>query len=358
MIYLGYMLILHYNVKIFICFTLVIYVKGFDTMKFEVFSTGTHTSDKGVTKDYSVEDLNFIAQNYNPEIDEAPLVIGHPQDNSPAYGWVSSLEVTPEGKLVADAPDEKLHPDFLNAVKEGRYKKRSISLTSEGKLRHIGFLGGAAPAVKGLADIQFSQPSSTVYEFNLENENDNSTDAKKTDSNSFVPDATKFNSLISKLDELKTSISNFSASDKDSKFQTQLKEINDQLNRLQTKVTKNELNTLLDEKLTEGSLTPAIKEKILNISNYMEAQNFTEDFTQENFSKEVTALMKVLINSFPKIIYYENFAEKPEQEHNILTDEFSGYSVDEESKALHKKALGLMKKDNLTYVAAIKRLSV
>src|SRR5574338_529653 len=139
-------------------------------MKFEIFKTGTHTSDKGIQKEYSLDDLNFIAQSYNPTEDEAPIVIGHPIDNSPAYGWVSSLEVTEDGKLVADAPDEKLHPDFLSAVQEGRYKKRSISLTPEGKLRHIGFLGGAAPAVKGLADIQFSQPSSTVIEFELEAE--------------------------------------------------------------------------------------------------------------------------------------------------------------------------------------------
>ena len=137
-------------------------------MKFEIFKTGSHTSDKGIQKEYSLDDLNFIAQSYKPEEDEAPIVIGHPIDNSPAYGWVSSLEVTEDGKLVADAPDEKLHPDFLSAVQEGRYKKRSISLTPEGKLRHIGFLGGAAPAVKGLADIQFSQPSSTIIEFEIE----------------------------------------------------------------------------------------------------------------------------------------------------------------------------------------------
>ena len=134
-------------------------------MKFEIFKTGSHTSDKGITKDYSLDDLNFIAQSYKPEEDEAPIVLGHPVDNSPAYGWVSSLEVTEDGKLVADAPDEKLSPEFLSAVQEGRYKKRSISLTPEGKLRHVGFLGGAAPAVKGLADIQFSQPSSTIIEF-------------------------------------------------------------------------------------------------------------------------------------------------------------------------------------------------
>ena len=61
-------------------------------------------------------------------------------------------------------------PIFLHALKEGRYKKRSISLTPEGKLRHVGFLGAAKPAVKGLADIQFSSPSSVVYEFDVDEE--------------------------------------------------------------------------------------------------------------------------------------------------------------------------------------------
>ena len=136
-------------------------------MKFEIFKTGTHTSDKGISKEYTLDDLNFIAQSYKPEEDEAPIVIGHPEDNDPAFGWVSSLSVSDDGKLIADAPEDKLHPDFLNALKEGRYKKRSISLTPEGKLRHVGFLGAAKPAVKGLADIQFTSPSSEVYEFDF-----------------------------------------------------------------------------------------------------------------------------------------------------------------------------------------------
>ncbi|MCZ7616555.1 MAG: hypothetical protein M5T52_24090 [Ignavibacteriaceae bacterium] len=95
-------------------------------MKFEIFKTGTHTSDKGVTKDYSLEDLNFIAQSYKPEEDEAPIVIGHPEDNDPAFGWISSLSVSDDGKLIAEASDEKLQPDFLNALKEGRYKREAF----------------------------------------------------------------------------------------------------------------------------------------------------------------------------------------------------------------------------------------
>ena len=37
-------------------------------MEFEIFKTGLHTSDKGITKDYSEDDLNFIASSYNPSV--------------------------------------------------------------------------------------------------------------------------------------------------------------------------------------------------------------------------------------------------------------------------------------------------
>ena len=63
-------------------------------MNFEIFKTGTHTSDKGVSKEYTLEDLNFIAESYKPDEDEAPIVIGHPEENDPAFGWVSSLLLT------------------------------------------------------------------------------------------------------------------------------------------------------------------------------------------------------------------------------------------------------------------------
>ncbi len=333
-------------------------------MKFEIFKTGSHTSDKGIQKEYSLDDLNFIAQSYKPDEDEAPIVIGHPIDNSPAYGWVSSLEVTEDGKLVADAPDEKLHPDFLNAVQEGRYKKRSISLTPEGKLRHIGFLGGAAPAVKGLADIQFSQPSSTVIEFDLEDKPlEPELDLEPLVLNS-VQDQTKnnnFDSIQSQLHSINESMkqlsSNFSEI-QNNELSTKFNQLSTEINSLKSKINKSEFESLLENKLGVGSLTPAIKDKLLAVSNFAEAQNFSADFSQDKFNKDLNVLLTDLVNSFPKVIYYENFAEKPEFESDKLTDEFANYSVDAESKALHNKALALSKKENITYLSAVKKLSL
>jgi hypothetical protein len=322
-------------------------------MKFEIFKTGSHTSDKGIQKEYSLDDLNFIAQSYNPTEDEAPIVIGHPIDNSPAYGWVSSLEVTEDGKLVADAPDEKLNSEFLSAVQEGRYKKRSISLTPEGKLRHIGFLGGAAPAVKGLADIQFSQPSSTVIEFEIENDS-NLELALEPEPNSFDSIQSQLNSINESMKQLS---SNFSET-QNSELSTKFTLLSNEITSLKSKITKSEFESLLENKLGVGSLTPAIKDKLLAVSNFTEAQNFSADFSQEKFNKDLNTLLTDLVNSFPKVIYYENFAEKPEFETDKLTDEFANYSVDAEAKALHNKALALSKKENITYLSAVKKLFV
>lgn len=335
-------------------------------MKFEIFKVGNHTSDKGVSKEYTLDDLNFIASSYNPAESEAPLVIGHPEDNSPAYGWISSLEVTPEGILIANAPDEKINSDFLKVVNEGRYKKRSISLTPEGKLRHIGFLGGAAPAIKGLKDIQFSQPSSSVYVFDYNNESedlDNETDENKAikatpDSLSRQSESpTDISSLSSKLDELKESLDNISKNFTESDdTKSQLSEIHNQVNSIQSKITQNELENLLTDKVSAGTLTPAIKNKLLDISNFVQSQNFSEDFSSPAFVNSINNHIKELVKSFPKIIYYENFAEKPETI-DTKDEDFSDFEVDPESKSLHSKALSLMKRDDISYLSALKKLT-
>ncbi|MBK7380339.1 MAG: hypothetical protein IPJ03_15375 [Ignavibacteriales bacterium] len=77
-------------------------------MEFEIFKTGSLPRQRD-HKDYSLDDLNFIAQSYDPAVQEAPIVIGHPVDSSPAYGWVESLKVVGD-RLIAKAKD--LIPEF------------------------------------------------------------------------------------------------------------------------------------------------------------------------------------------------------------------------------------------------------
>ena len=174
-------------------------------MEFEIFKTGSHTSDKGVTKDYTEDDLNFIASSYNPTDSEAPIVIGHPVDNAPAYGWIESLKVVGD-KLMAKA--KQVVPEFTEALKNGLYKKRSISLDKDGKLRHVGFLGAAAPAVKGLADIQFNAEETDSIEFEIESK------SVETESPKVVyPEIPEkiFSSITDQLNSIQSTLSNFSS---------------------------------------------------------------------------------------------------------------------------------------------------
>lgn len=142
-----------------------------DPREIEIFASGDHTSSNGIALSFSNQDLDAIAQSYNPDVFDAPAVVGHPRDNSPAYGWVESVKRV-GGKLIARLKD--VDPDFEEAVKAKRYKKISASFYSPDSaanpnpgtyyLRHVGFLGGMAPAVKGLKSVAFAEEEG-VLEF-------------------------------------------------------------------------------------------------------------------------------------------------------------------------------------------------
>lgn len=136
------------------------------SIRIEVFRSGTFTPMSGAAVTYSADDLAGIAASYDFDAAPAPVVIGHPKTDDPAYGWVSGFEYDADADLLfADIGD--LEPEFVEAVEAGRYKKVSMSFhmpdapnnptPGQWSAKHIGFLGGAAPAVSGLKPVQFSE---------------------------------------------------------------------------------------------------------------------------------------------------------------------------------------------------------
>jgi hypothetical protein len=93
---------------------------------------------------------------------EPPIVIGHPADNTPAFGWVAGLKK--QGDLLL-AKFKQVQPEFEDMVRRGLFKKRSAAFYNDGSLRHVGFLGAMPPAVKGLADVAFSEGEAVSFEF-------------------------------------------------------------------------------------------------------------------------------------------------------------------------------------------------
>lgn len=140
------------------------------TRKVEVFRAGTFTAMNGQSYAFSEADVQAIADNYNAETAPAPVVVGHPKHDDPAFGWADKFTVNKNGTLIASLKD--LAPEFVTAVTDGRYRKISMKLfppdasnnPTPGSYypRHIGFLGGAAPAVSGLTPVQFSNDDGLI----------------------------------------------------------------------------------------------------------------------------------------------------------------------------------------------------
>jgi hypothetical protein len=102
--------------------------------------------------------IDQAVASFNAAEHEPPVVVGHPKDNAPAFGWVEGLkaEVKDGGKVLL-AKFREVVPEFEELVKAGRYKKRSAAFYPDGRLRHVGFLGAVPPAIKGLADLKFEE---------------------------------------------------------------------------------------------------------------------------------------------------------------------------------------------------------
>lgn len=136
---------------------------------FEIFRSGTHTDSRGRPFTFSDEDLTAIASKYDPALSHAPIVVGHPKEDAPAYGWVKSISFR-DGRLVVDTED--LETEFADLVKAGRFRTRSASFyppehpnnptPGQYYLRHVGFLGAAPPAVKGLKAVEFASDDDAV----------------------------------------------------------------------------------------------------------------------------------------------------------------------------------------------------
>jgi hypothetical protein len=122
----------------------------------EIFRGGRQVDASGQEHDGDAL-IAKASASYDPTRHQAPVVIGHPKDDAPAYAWVEGLrETVRDGIKVLEAKLSQVDEGFAQLVQEGRFKMRSAAFYPDGNLRHLGFLGAAPPAVKGLKPVKFS----------------------------------------------------------------------------------------------------------------------------------------------------------------------------------------------------------
>jgi hypothetical protein len=134
-----------------------------------ILKPGSFRSMSGQDVSFTAADLEQAAAAYDPALHEAPIVVGHPKTDDPAYGWIKSLKVV-EGELVAEP--HQVDEQFADLVGAGRFKKVSPALyrpdapgnpkPGHWYLRHVGFLGAQPPAVKGLKQVALAEGEGIV----------------------------------------------------------------------------------------------------------------------------------------------------------------------------------------------------
>ena len=277
--------------------------------RMQIFKTGTHTSANGVTLEFSEDMVKQAVAAYDPALYEAPIVVGHPKDNHPAYGWIAGVYFS-DGAI--EAEPHQLDPEFEEMVKAGRFKNRSASFYHPDNpnnpkpgvyyLRHVGFLGAQPPAVKGLKAVEFSE-SEGVVEFSepigskpsliarlmalVSDYSDTDTGGAGGNDNQGNPDTGGANDNQNQgdnqvtIDELKAQLADAQTklataqAEKDS-LQAKLDATTTEYSEFKAKAREAEINGIVDGLVKQGKLTPAQKGMAVGLFKSMDANASVE----------------------------------------------------------------------------------
>jgi len=330
---------------------------------FPVFKAGTHKDSKGREHTFTTSDLDKIVASYNSD-QEAPCVIGHPEDDHPAFGWIESVKR--EGELLY-AKCKDTVAEFEKAVKDGLYPNRSISINpNDFTINHLGFLGAVKPAIKGLGKIAFSQNDDIatfdfsaglvdeisynlrtigslfqkLREFLIEKYGIEETDKVlwAWDINNLLKDidtekgrlafCEKFTEEI-KLTTAKPTNegkTEFSQADIDLKNQ-EIDTLKAENEKLKAETKRQEFSAFCDDLLGEGKMTPAQKTHALDFMSIMDNAGSFE--FSEGGEKSAIEEFKTFLKSLPKQI---NFSE-------VAKGKAAGIADNSDPKELANKAL-------------------
>ena len=284
-------------------------MKGF----IEIFRTGKHTSSNGKSKTWTRADLDKMVTQYDPAEHEAPAVVGHPQTNDPAYGWLEKVKRSGDVLL---GKFKQVAPEFAEMVTAGRFKKRSISVYPDGTIRHVGFLGAQPPAVKGLRDFQAKDDGAIVYEFE--------------EKEAAMPTVEE---LKKQVEEEKKKREAAEAEAKKEKKRADKAESNFEEAAVASR--KKEISDFVEQGVKDGKILPAWQEK--GLSNFMTQLDSQEETFEFAEGKKETGLdwFKGFIDSFSEHPLFKEMAIKDDDTSQAASEFAEDEKAAEEMAAAH-----------------------
>ncbi|ELU8418684.1 peptidase [Salmonella enterica] len=371
-----------------------------------IFRAGTHTDMHGRRINFSDADLNEIAQNYNPALHEAPVVVGHPKTDAPSYAWVRGIKKDRDG-LKAEPRD--IDPQFAELVKNRRYSKVSASFycpdspgnPTPGKyyLRHVGFLGAQPPAIKGLKPVSFAEDEEGVVEFaDWSLQTTASLFSRIRDflisqfglekADSVVPDY-MIDSLRDEAIRTETPVPAFSdpagiPTDEiiqptpehqaptppeepavDNELQAKLQKENDDLKRQLEERNKADAQRVATERhnanvafadslVSDARLAPAGKGLVVAVLDALGDGESPVSFSENGSEQPLVEAFKAQMQKARPLLDFGEVATGDKADRAAIPAEFA--EADPVRLELHTKAVALAKAENITYEAAVARL--
>lgn len=202
-----------------------------------ILKVGKFTDSKGNQHEFTTEKLDKIVHNFEAVHKDVPICVGHPKTNSPAYGWINSV------KRIGDnlyCTFKGVQDEFKQAVQKGLFKNRSVSLDKDLNLRHLAFLGGACPAVKGLEQFCF-ETDETALDIELSDFEDLAVASKNS-----TEDVAKIKEELA-AEKVKNA------------------ELQKEIEKQKEDVKKKEFEDFCDKAITNGNILPKHKECVINI---------------------------------------------------------------------------------------------
>ncbi|MBF0291135.1 MAG: peptidase [Nitrospinae bacterium] len=352
----------------------------------KIFRPGAHTDSTGKRVTLTEADLKKSAQAYSPATHEAPIVVGHPANDAPAFGWIGKLAFA-DGHLSAEP--RQVNADFAELVKTGSYKKISASFYMPDSptnpvpgsyyLRHVGFLGAMPPALKGLPPVNFKEEEVGIVTFN---ENDDSIvarffrnlrdffiaekgqetadkilpsydlealttsavqealEAKQEVSPTPVHDTqTMFNEGKQAMDKAEAEAAKKKEEDekrltaeKDAAFAEREAEIV----RRETELAKKERSDFLEGLISEGKILPAAKPALIEIMGAMKADTVSFSEGTKTVKKPALEVFQSFLSGLPKSVTFGEAAGSdkgtPETDPELVGKKARAYVNEQEQK--------------------------
>lgn len=309
----------------------------------EIFKAGKHQDANGQLVEITESDLNKMATHYAPKFHEAPIVIGHPETNAPAYGWVKGLKVQ-AGKLLAEVEATE---ELKTLMKNGHFKKVSASFykpnnginpTHKGfYLRHVGVLGAMPPAIKGMRDPVFNEQAAFFdFTFNEpQGETMDDTQAKLTEAQAKLAELEKTNQALTKAN---------------ANLETEKNQLQATLDANLKAQTEKENADFAEGLIAQGKLTPAQKDQALALLN---TEHNTADFSEGDFKGR----LKAFLNGLHPVMDFNETATKEKAQG--AEDESLNYAegTNPASIEMDKKVRAYAKKHNCSYTDAFNALN-